>query len=107
MTLDYGNFGIFLIMGNAGFISSTARVMVALNVRIAVTDMVNLGILLACVFGRATLNSLILLLVQLLVPSTSTNASQYMLHENWGRYAQTTKQFSQYCCSEPSELPTK
>ena len=90
-------------MGNAGFISSTARVMVALNVRIAVTDMVNLGILLACVFGRATLNTLILLLV----PSTSTNASQYMLHENWGRYAQTTKQFSQYCCSEPSELPTK
>ena len=103
MTLDYGNYGIFLIMGNAGFISSTARVMVALNVRIAVTDMVNLGILLACVFGRATLNTLILLLV----PSTSTNASQYMLHENWGRYAQTTKQFSQYCCSEPSELPTK
>ena len=23
MTLDYGNFGIFLVMGNAGFISST------------------------------------------------------------------------------------
>ena len=23
MTLDYGNYGIFLIMGNAGFISST------------------------------------------------------------------------------------
>ena len=24
MTLDYGNCGIFLIMGNAGFVSSTA-----------------------------------------------------------------------------------
>ena len=23
MTLDYGNYGIFLIMGNAGFLSST------------------------------------------------------------------------------------
>ena len=26
MTLDYGNEGIFFIMGNAGFISSTVRV---------------------------------------------------------------------------------
>ena len=25
MTLDYGNYGIFLIRGNAGFVSSTVR----------------------------------------------------------------------------------
>ena len=29
MTLYYGNYGIFLIMGNAGFISSTVGVSVA------------------------------------------------------------------------------
>ena len=27
MTLDYGNYGIFLIMGNAGFISSTVHLL--------------------------------------------------------------------------------
>ena len=29
MTLDYGNYGIFLMMGNAGFISSTVSLSMA------------------------------------------------------------------------------
>ena len=31
MTLDYGNYGIFLIMGNAGFISSTVWVSIRMG----------------------------------------------------------------------------
>ena len=50
MTLDYGNYGIFIIMGNAGFISSTV-VLVLVPVLVLVLVLVVVGS--RCVCRRA------------------------------------------------------